>query len=42
MVALVIYKLSKGEPILPQKEVNDLPKLVEAKTNPAFDLSDNL
>ena len=39
MVVLVIYKLSTGEPILPQKEADAAEK---AQTNPAFELSENI
>lgn len=45
MVILVIYKLSNGQPILPQDDEhsdnNGEPKST-AQTNPAFELSDDL
>ena len=41
MVVLLIYKLSTGEPLLPQKEVEAPENSTKAQTNPAFELSDN-
>ena len=45
MVILVLYKLSKGQAILPQNDEhsdkNGEPKS-SAQTNPAFELSDDL